>query len=412
VPLDAGDRRLIVERRLAFDRDPDAFLAAWNDEQMTLTGKLRRARESVEALTPSPELLDFISRTVCEAGARSLRADLAVVRASRALAALDGVGEVTDDHVRTVLPLVLAHRVSQRRTRSQSSDQTAPRVETPRDDPSTTGQTDAGHPMPDRVFAARDVPAPRIVVHEGAGEAVGAGRADSGPERGPVLRARTAVEPRELALRASVVHAVTSTGSVALRRDDLHESVRAPETTTRYIFVVDSSGSHAIERRMQAVKGTVLGVLDRSVSRFDEIVLIVFRGTTATVLCQPTGDLDAVQRALEYVPTGGRTPLADALDVAGRYVTDRAVLVLVTDGRANVPRWTDDAWRDAVTAASAIACPALVVDSEIESHPSGRARELAEAIGGHHVALDDVSAQDVLRIARLESRPQPARDER
>jgi magnesium chelatase subunit D len=400
VPIDPANRRLIVERRLAFDRDPDAFLATWSAEQLKLTEKLNRAREAVEALTPSPDILDFISRIVCEEGARSLRADLAVVRASRALAALDNAAAVTEDHVRTVLPLVLAHRASRRRAQSQSSGRVAPPVEPPRDDPSTARQRDAGQAMPDRVFAPRDVPAPRIVVQDGSSEAMGVGRADAGPERGAVVHARTAAAPRELALHASVVHAVTSTGSVALRREDLHEAVRAPESASRYIFVVDSSGSHAIERRMQAVKGAVLGVLDRSVSRFDEVVLVVFRGATATVLCQPTRDREAVQRALEYVPTGGRTPLADALDVAGGYVTDHSVLVLVTDGRANVPRWTDDAWRDALRAAGAIACPTLVVDSEIGSSPSGRARQLADAIGAPHIVLDDLSSADIVQVAR------------
>ncbi len=399
VPLDPTLRRLIVERRLAFDRDAGAFVAAWESEQAELAARLQAARSRVAALMPRPDLLDFINRTVCEHGARSLRADLAVVRASRALAAFDDAEHVTEEHVRTVLPLVLAHRVTRHRTEEPSRNRSSvPPAEVPRDERSAADRDVGGEALPDRVFPTREVPMPRIVVQTTAADSSGVHRADEGAERGPIVRARSAIEPRELAVRASVVHAVAATGSTVLHREDLHEAVRAPVGATRYIFVVDSSGSHAIERRMQAVKGAVVGVLERSVSRADEAVVIVFRGTAAAVLCPPTHDIESVRRALEYVPTGGRTPLADALDVAATYVTDHSVLVLVTDGRANVPRWTDDAWNDAVRAAGAVACTTVVVDSETGPHATGRAKELADSIGARYLALDFLSADAVLRI--------------
>ena len=401
VPIEPALRRLIVERRLAFDRDPGAFVATWESEQAGLAARLQAARASVGALLPSPELLDFISRTVCEHGARSLRADLAVVRASRALAALDGDERVTEVHVRTVLPFVLAHRSGHRRTGEPPANRPgAAPAEVPREERPPADRDDDGRAMPDRVFAAREVPMPRIVVQTASAESSGVHRADAGGERGPIVRARRTIEPRELSARASVAHAVAATGSTVLHREDLHEIVRAPEGATRYIFVVDSSGSHAVERRMQTVKGAVVGILERSVSRADEVVVIVFRGAAATVLCPPTHDVETVRRALEYVPTGGRTPLADALDVAATYVTDQSVLVLVTDGRANVPRWSDDAWSDAVRAAGSVACATVVVDSESGPQATGRSKQLAESIGARYVALDAFDAGAILRVAQ------------
>jgi magnesium chelatase subunit D len=182
--------------------------------------------------------------------------------------------------------------------------------------------------------------------------------------------------------------------------EDLHERVRAPQVGTRYIFVVDSSGSHAVHDRMRLVKGAVTGLLEASQGRHDEIVVITCRGASAQVSIEPTSSRTDVERALEYLPTGGRTPLAHALELARRYVTDDAVVVVVTDGRANVPSRTDDAWLDAQTAARALGRPALVVDTEDDRQPSGRPTQLAEALGGACIRLTDLDSATVIRLIR------------
>jgi magnesium chelatase subunit D len=120
------------------------------------------------------------------------------------------------------------------------------------------------------------------------------------------------------------------------------------------------------------------------------------------VLVEPTTSLDDAQRALEYLPTGGRTPLAHALALADDYVTGGSVLVLVTDGHANVPIDAGDPWADALGAAAAIRCPALVIDSEDERHPTGRPQAIADAMRGACVRLrarDETSMLQVIQAA-------------
>ena len=118
----------------------------------------------------------------------------------------------------------------------------------------------------------------------------------------------------------------------------------------------------------------------------------MFRGEAAAVLVEPTNDAAAVLAALEYLPTGGRTPLADALEVAQRLITDETLLVLVTDGRANVPTHTDDAWSDALQAAARIRCQTLVVDTESPEHALGKAGQLAEVMRAKLINLAALEA--------------------
>lgn len=140
---------------------------------------------------------------------------------------------------------------------------------------------------------------------------------------------------------------------------------------------------------MSIVKGAAVGLVEKSVHRRDEVAVISFRGTSSDVLVQPTRDTGIVTAALEYLPTGGRTPLAHALNRAKELIDERTLLILLTDGRANVRLWTDDPWADAIRAASQITCRILVVDTEFATNAMGRARQLAASIGADCVSLED-----------------------
>jgi magnesium chelatase subunit D len=127
--------------------------------------------------------------------------------------------------------------------------------------------------------------------------------------------------------------------------------------------------------------------------------MIVFRGTEAKVVLEPTRTMNDAITALEYLPTGGRTPLAHALDLARSYVTPSTVLILLTDGRANVPLRMGDPWQEAMEIASQLRCPALVIDTEKAAQSLGQSRKLAEALGAEYVALENLEDSDNLVIA-------------
>lgn len=426
-PLDPVERRIAVERRLAFDRDPAAFAETWRAHQEALARDLRRARGALASVVVDTELLDLVSQQVCAHGVRSLRADLAIVRASRALAALEGVATVTPDHVARVLPLALRHRMSHP-SRLPDAPPPPPSPSTGADNQrSADGQRNAddqrngdhsrngsdpradGAPRPspgDAVFAPLPIAMPRIVA---------SGRPDTpGPApamdprtasatavaRGPAIGARQAAEPRELDVRATVVHAIGHTGSARPRSYDLHEIVRKPVGGRRYLFVIDASGSQAARQRMRLVKGAVDGLLGNSVRRGDEVAIITFRGPSAEIALAPTSDADSARQALHYLPTGGRTPLAHAFDLAAGLVTDDTVLVLLTDGRANVALHSDDPWADALAAASRVACPALVIDSESGPNAAGRAREIATHMRAAYQPLDAIDSGALIDLVR------------
>src|SRR4051794_483337 len=108
--LDPDERARAVERRLAFDADPAAFVAAYRDAETRLRAELVTARPAVVP----PELLRRISALCAAMAVDGLRADLVIARAAAARAGLAGRSQADDDDVRTVAPMALRHR--QRRT--------------------------------------------------------------------------------------------------------------------------------------------------------------------------------------------------------------------------------------------------------------------------------------------------------
>lgn len=394
-PTDIELRCQVLERRLAFDRDPEAFCADWAAAQLSVAGKLASARARLTSVQLHREVLQYVATRVAEHDVRSLRADLAAVRASRAHAALDGSDAVSEAHVEAVLPLALAHRTPATRrppTHPPSPERSA--------EPSRREEESASSDSAlERVFEAASIEAPRLTVDHSGGRA-GKTSGESGPPVGPVVTTRRSEKPGELDVRRSLLHAVTHTGAPRLTTEDLYERVRAPRVSTRFIFIVDSSGSHAVHERMALVKGAVSGLLAASHGRHDEVVVIACRGAESQVLVEPTSSREDADRALEYLPTGGRTPLAHAFEVAARYVTDHAVAVVITDGHANVPLRTADAWSDALVAAAALNCTALVIDTEEARRPTGNPNKLAAAMRATCVRLAELDQAHAVRLIR------------
>ncbi|WP_445621755.1 AAA family ATPase [Kushneria sp. Sum13] len=110
---DIEQRLQIVERRLAFDRDPDTFMADWQEEQALLRERLSTARHRLSTVTLPSDLARIIATRCVEAGVEGVRADLAWRRGALAHAAWQGRQTVTLEDIDALAALVMAHRAPQ-----------------------------------------------------------------------------------------------------------------------------------------------------------------------------------------------------------------------------------------------------------------------------------------------------------
>jgi magnesium chelatase subunit D len=414
-PRDAELRAEVVRRRLAFEADPGAFASRWEPEQEALRRRIIEARERLPQIVVGDGLLGVISRLCCEFEVDGLRADIVMHKAARALAALGGRTEVSGDDIRTAAELVLPHRQRRRpfeqphldRDRLQES---LSRLQTPAEEQNGERVFEPAAPQPVRPITLAPTSDLNPRPH---------GRRNPTPtrERGHYVRAVADEKATDVAIDATIRAAVLRGGQVdgrpVIERTDLHRRERAGRTGTLILFAVDASGSMAARRRMELVKAAVLGLLQSAYEQRDEVGVIAFRGTQAELLLPPTGSVELAEAALRALPTGGRTPLAHGLALAGDVLRRSrrsrpdvpTLLVLLTDGKANVPlpEISGDPWQQALSQAHALAMerlPALVLDADAGFVRVGRAPELAQALGAECLPLDGLSAEKLILKVR------------
>ncbi|MCS6953718.1 MAG: AAA family ATPase [Bryobacterales bacterium] len=395
-PTDPAERSAIVRSREEFDADPKAFCARFEEAEEALRHRVAAARQLRANVAVPPAVGIRIAELVTRHGVASLRADLALHRACRALAAWEGRTAVTEADIDRVAPLVLLHRRQDGRPPKEQPVAPSPSSSKP-------AEVQAGS-ADERVFLPEDVPVPTL-------------RARADPGARPADRAAaesvrtTASPPGSAGSETSIqLHASLRKATVGTAQPQLHPEylVRRPGVTgapTCFLFVVDVSSSLAARQRIRTVKGVVIGLLEQSARQACQVSVIVFRGARAEILLPPDGDIERARRCLEYVPCGGRTPLAHALQLAAEYPQAHLCTVLLTDGQANVALSRGDPWSEALEQAARIRCPALVVDCSTTGEP--RLAELARTMGARLISLEELTTEGVLELARTGAGPNP-----
>lgn len=205
---------------------------------------------------------------------------------------------------------------------------------------------------------------------------------------------------------------MNSAAPIAVRRDDLRIArFRRPEQSLA-IFVVDASGSAAMQR-LGETKGAIEQLFAQSYSRRDEVALIAFRKAGAEILVPPTRSLVRARRLLAELPGGGGTPLAAGVNAAAMMAVQAGkrgrtpTIVFMTDGRANVALngegGREAAQRDAVAAAKklrSLGMRVLLVDTS--ARPEPQASALAAEMGAQYLPLPHGGAR---LIASAVARP-------
>jgi magnesium chelatase subunit I len=160
-PADAATRAAIVRERLRFDADPAAVIAEHGNAQQSLAATVAAARTRLPALDWPDAVLRHAAERCAAANVDGLRADLVMLRAARAHAALQGRDAVTPDDVDAVAGLALAHRQGEPLEPGQRARQAQEPSRTESAGPATGASPARGHrPGPRSAEAPDTGPAP------------------------------------------------------------------------------------------------------------------------------------------------------------------------------------------------------------------------------------------------------------
>jgi len=239
-------------------------------------------------------------------------------------------------------------------------------------------------------------------------------------QKGHYVRSRQTDKPVDLALDATLRSAATNglseTGQLIIHPENWQRKVRNTTSDTLIMFVVDASGSMSARKRMEAVKGAVLALLTDAYQQRDRVSFIAYRGVKAEVLLEPTKSVELAEKQLQRLPTGGRTPLAHALSLTydsicrqRRHEPDQSILLIIlSDGKANVPLPGSKAGSDAWAQTEQVSCqlaklelPTLMLDTDSGGLVRvGRGKELAHLLKAEYMELDDISSDGLIHTIR------------
>ena len=122
---EAETRVEVIRRRIAYERDPDAFAEMYAAEQKHLRTQILEARARVPSVTVPDAVLDYAAQISLTLGVDGHRADITLIKAGIAHAALAGRSAVTAEDLQRVSRLVLAHRMRRRPFEEGAVDWTA-----------------------------------------------------------------------------------------------------------------------------------------------------------------------------------------------------------------------------------------------------------------------------------------------
>ena len=451
-----GDERVptSLADRMAFmiEVPPGAAPPKAPDTECVGRARIERARERAPRVVADEAAIEALCATALAFGVPSLRMSIFALRAAKAAAALADRLAVDQEDIALAAALVIAPRATTipvqdmpEDAREESAEQEpdmAPEPSAPGEEPGDRHESDGDQidevqsdedvsNLTDRLVEATKAAIPHGLLAElaaaasvdrreapgglsGAPQPNGKRGRPAGARRGrPGQGARLAlVETLRAAapwqrLRRQALPVAPVPGRILVRSEDFRVMRIKAQREAVTIFVVDASGSAALNR-LAEVKGAVELILAECYVRRDQVALIAFRGNGAELILPPTRSLTRAKRALAGQPGGGGTPLATAIEAATlladtvRRKGQTALVVLMTDGKANIGRsgrpGRAAAEADAADMARAFKASGnagIVLD--IAQRPAEPVRRLASAMGARYVPLPYADAQAVSR---------------
>lgn len=458
--LTEDDRIEASMRAIDFGDDPEAFNKKYQETTESMQTSIIFAREYMKSMDLAEEQIKYLCESAVRAGVQGNRAELFAAQIARANAALNGADRVTAEDLKLGVKLAIVPRGTEIQAPPEDEQmQQPPPPPPPQEQQQEEDQEkeEEKEPEPEQEEDDSAPPVPEEFMFDVEGVVLDpeimkfAQKAKSGKSgsRGMIFSEERGryIKPlipkgkvRKLAVDATMRQAAPFQAKrriraknnpdynpekkVYIQEADIRAKKMARKAGSLVVFVVDASGSMALNR-MNAAKGAAINLLTEAYESRDKVSLISFQGDFAQVILPPTRSIAMAKNRLEKLPCGGGSPLAHALNQAAIVGMNaqksgdvgEVLVVCISDGRANVPLSVSDGMAQpddpkpdkkelkeevlntAKMLGSLSGFKLLILDTEDKWVSTGVGKEIANAAQGRYYQVPKAGEKAVANVA-------------